>query len=114
MVNDNDDGKCILVLNSGSSSLKYEIYQMPQQKSLGRGSVERIGEARGILSQNSPKGDITIEDVFHDHAAAMQQVGKALVHSEKGILASINDIDAIGHRVVHGGEKFAADRKSVV
>ena len=102
------DGRCILVLNSGSSSLKYEIFQMPDQKSIGRGSVERIGEACGVLSQTSPKGDIKIEEAFRDHASAMQHVGKALVHPEKGILAAIEDIDAVGHRVVHGGEKFAA------
>lgn len=102
------DGRCILVLNSGSSSLKYEIFLMPDQRSIGRGSVERIGEARGILSQTSPKGDIKIEETFADHAAAMQHVGRALVHPEKGILADMDDLDAVGHRVVHGGEKFAA------
>lgn len=99
--------KCILVLNSGSSSLKYEVFLMPSRQSLGKGLVERIGEACSCLQQSSPKGVISLEAVYPDHATAMQQVGKCLVDPEKGIVQSIGQIVAIGHRIVHGGERFS-------
>ncbi len=107
----NSNEQRILVLNSGSSSLKYEVFLMPRRVSLGKGGVERIGEAKGLLKQNSAKGEIVIEAVFTDHSAAMQSVGKALVDPDKGILGKMSELGAIGHRVVHGGERFA---KSVV
>jgi len=100
--------KRILVLNSGSSSLKYEVFGMPHRKSLGRGMVERIGESEGCLVQNSPNGDLTLEQGFKDHGAAMTVVGKALVHPQFGLLSDLGEIQGIGHRVVHGGEKFSA------
>lgn len=107
----NSNEQRVLVLNSGSSSLKYEVFLMPRRVSLGKGGVERIGEAKGLLKQNSAQGEIVIEAVFPDHSAAMQAVGKALVDPEKGILGRMSELGAIGHRVVHGGERFA---KSVV
>lgn len=103
--------KKVLVLNSGSSSLKYEVFLMPDKESLGKGSVERIGEPKGILTQSSPKGSVRIEEVFADHKHAMLRVGQALVDPVKGILNTLSDIDAIGHRVVHGGERFASSVK---
>lgn len=106
-MNEAGAGKRILVLNSGSSSLKYEVFRMPHRESLGRGSVERIGEARGSLTQNSPRGQIRIEEPIPDHADAMNRVAKSLVDPKAGILGAITEISAIGHRVVHGGERFA-------
>ncbi len=107
----NSNEQRVLVLNSGSSSLKYEVFLMPRRVSLGKGGVERIGEAKGVLKQTSARGDIVIVAVFPDHSAAMQAVGKALLDPEKGILGKMSELGAIGHRVVHGGERFA---KSVV
>lgn len=104
----NDTQKKVLVLNSGSSSLKYEVFMMPDKRSLGKGAVERIGEAKGFLTQSSPAGSIRIDEVFPDHKHAMLRVGQALVDKEKGILGSLDEIEGIGHRVVHGGEKFAS------
>jgi acetate kinase len=101
----------VLVLNSGSSSLKYEVFLMPRRVSLGKGGVERIGEPMGSLSQSSPKGELRYEAAFADHASAMAAVVKALTDPERGIIAGMDEIGAIGHRVVHGGERFA---KSVV
>ena len=69
--------------------------------------MERIGEAVGKLAQTSPKGDFILEQGIPDHAAAMEMVGKALVHPDRGILASLSEIEGIGHRVVHGGEQFS-------
>lgn len=103
--------KTIIVINSGSSSLKYEVFKMPERTSLGKGLVERIGEASGYLSQSSPLGTIKIEKTIKDHRVAMEMLGQALINPEKGILKSLKDIDAIGHRVVHGGESFASSVK---
>lgn len=100
--------KNILVLNSGSSSLKYEVYGMPQRTSLGRGAVERIGESMGILTQTAPAGEIKLEQTFGDHSAAMREVVAALTNPSRGVVEDIAHIDGIGHRVVHGGEEFAA------
>jgi len=106
-MNSSSDGKRILVLNSGSSSLKYEVFLMPHRKSLGKGSVERIGEEKGFLTQSSERGPLRIEERFADHGQAMTRVGQALVDPKMGILQDIAEIEAVGHRIVHGGEKFS-------
>jgi acetate kinase len=107
-MNARQDGTIILVLNCGSSSLKYEVFRMPSQESLGKGLVERIGEAGSFLQQTSPKGTIRIEESLPDHGHAMVRVAKALVDKDEGILSDIQEIEAIGHRVVHGGERFSS------
>ena len=98
----------ILVLNSGSSSLKYEVYRMPERLSLGKGAVERIGEPVARLVQSSARGQIQVEEHVADHGEAMARVCAALVDPERGIVETIAEIDAVGHRVVHGGERFAS------
>jgi acetate kinase len=100
--------KKVIVINSGSSSLKYEVFLMPDKISLGKGLVERIGEARGFLTQNSPAGSLRLDEAFPDHKHAMLRVGEALVDKGKSILGSLEQIEGIGHRVVHGGERFAS------
>jgi acetate kinase len=107
-MNDKSADRRILVLNCGSSSLKYEVFQMPERKSLGKGLVERIGEAKGLLAQKSPVGEMKIEKTFPDHAAAMAAVGAALIDPKARIVPEVHAIDGIGHRVVHGGEEFSA------
>jgi len=102
------EGTTILVLNCGSSSLKYEVFRMPERESLGKGLVERIGEQGSFLAQSSPKGTIRIEETIPDHGHAMTRVAKALVDPKYGILERVDEIEAIGHRVVHGGERFAS------
>ncbi|HWR12918.1 MAG TPA: acetate kinase [Rectinemataceae bacterium] len=102
------DCTTILVLNCGSSSLKYEVFRMPERESLGKGLVERIGEAGSFLAQSSPKGTIRVEEAMADHGLAMARVAKALIDPKYGILGDVNEIDAIGHRVVHGGEQFSS------
>lgn len=98
----------ILVLNCGSSSLKYEVFSMPDRESLGKGLVERIGEKGSFLAQSSPKGTIRVEEPMADHGHAMARVAKALVDPKYGILGNVAEIEAIGHRVVHGGERFSS------
>jgi acetate kinase len=103
-----DGGKRILVLNSGSSSLKYEVFRMPHRESLGKGTVERIGEPKGCASQSSLRGQTRVEAHFPDHAAAMATIAESLVDPETGIVREMAEIDAVGHRVVHGGERFSS------
>lgn len=97
----------ILVINCGSSSLKYEVYDMPSRTSLGRGLVERIGELMGTIRQNSGEGDISLEQPISDHKAAVELMAQSLCDPEKGIVKEIGEITGVGHRVVHGGEEYA-------
>jgi acetate kinase len=112
----NSKSRMILVINCGSSSLKYEVYLMPQRTSLGKGIVERIGEAKGKISQKTtPTGSEPVEYARElpvpDHKKAMALVRDALTDPEAGALSAIGDIAGVGHRVVHGGERYS---KSVV
>ena len=97
----------ILVINCGSSSLKYEVWQMPHRVSLGRGMVERIGELKGKISQKTPKEEYVHETQVPHHKAAMELVREALTDKARGVLARMEDIAGVGHRVVHGGEQYA-------
>jgi len=99
--------KKILVINCGSSSLKYEVWQMPQRASMGKGIVERIGELKGRISQKSPNGDLNRDVQVPHHKAAMELVSAALTDPERGIIGSLSEIAGVGHRVVHGGEHYA-------
>ncbi len=98
----------ILVINCGSSSLKYEVYEMPEKNSIGRGVAERIGGSGSFLTQNSDKGELHIEKPMQDHKDAMEVLISALADPEKGILNKISEITGVGHRVVHGGEEYAS------
>ena len=98
----------ILVINCGSSSLKYEVWQMPQRVSLGRGLVERIGELKGKIAQTTPRGDFVREVPVATHKAAVELVREALTDPGLGALSSMEEIGGVGHRVVHGGEQYAA------
>jgi acetate kinase len=97
----------ILVINCGSSSLKYEVWQMPQRVSMGRGIVERIGELKGKITQKSARGEISRDVQVPHHKAAMELVSAALTDPAKGIISDMQQITAVGHRVVHGGEQYA-------
>ncbi|MDC7126114.1 MAG: acetate kinase [Spirochaetales bacterium] len=99
--------KKLLVINCGSSSLKYEVYEMPERNSLGKGLVERIGTDSGIITQKSERGVIEIKKPLEDHNAAMELVTSVLTNSEKGIISDISEITGVGHRVVHGGEDYS-------
>jgi acetate kinase len=102
------DGQAILVINCGSSSLKYEVYDMPAGTSLGKGTVERIGMGTGMITQKNPQDKkFYLEQEIADHAVAMMLVQKALTDPELGLIASTAEIRGVGHRVVHGGESYA-------
>lgn len=101
----------ILVINCGSSSLKYEVYQMPSRKSIGKGLVERIGEEEGHINQKSSNGEYDLITPIANHKKAIELVITALTDPQNGLIKSIGEITGVGHRVVHGGEKYA---KSVI
>jgi len=101
------EGKAILVVNCGSSSLKYEVYEMPMGASLGKGTVERIGMGVGNISQKSPKGVFKKDAEIPDHATAMDLVREAITDAENGIVSTLREIVGVGHRVVHGGEEYS-------
>ncbi len=103
-----ENNRNILIINCGSSSLKYEVIAMPTQESLGKGVIERIGEAEGVVSQRARRGSLHYEVPIADHTVAMQWMCKALLDPEKGVLTDMGEIAAVGHRVVHGGERYAS------
>lgn len=98
----------VLVINCGSSSLKYQLINMETEESLAQGLVERIGIEGSILTQKVPGKDKYIIQVpMKDHKDAIQHVLDALVDKAHGVITSMDEISAVGHRVVHGGEKYA-------
>lgn len=102
----------IFVVNSGSSSIKYQLFQMPSEQPVCSGLVERIGlELAGITHKIFIKGRekvINLSTELPDHAAGLLEVGKLLTDPENGVIQNPADIEVVGHRVVHGGESFAA------
>lgn len=98
----------ILVVNSGSSSLKYQLFDMVGETVLAKGLVERIGSEGSVLTHQADGKKEKTEFESPNHEAALRKVFDVLTHSGIGVLKDIKEIDAVGHRVVHAGEKFAA------
>ena len=97
----------ILVINTGSSSLKYQLINAENEKVLAKGLCERIGIDNSFLKHTDTEGNSTvIEKDMYNHKIAIQMVIEALVDSEIGVIGDMAEIAAVGHRVVHGGEKF--------
>lgn len=98
----------IFVVNCGSSSIKYQLINMENETALAKGMVERIG-MEGSLLKHTPAGKYTVDlpGDIPDHATGIKLILQALVNSEYGVITDMADIDAVGHRVVHGGERFA-------
>ena len=98
----------ILVINCGSSSLKYQLIDMETEELMAKGLVERIGiEGSRIKHETIGKEKKTIETPMQDHKRALELVMESLTNEEYGAIKSLDEIDAVGHRVVHGGEDFA-------
>ena len=95
----------ILVLNCGSSSLKYQFIDMATETALASGLCERIGTA-GALIKHEGKDVLKAEKPMKDHKEAIGHVIDALLSPEHGVIADIKEVQAVGHRVVHGGETF--------
>ncbi len=96
----------VLVINAGSSSVKYHLYRMPQAEVLAMGFVERIGEETSELSHFFHGKTHTVPAKIEDVEKAMELILQTLVDKEVGVLQQISEISAVGHRVVHGGEEF--------
>lgn len=98
----------ILVINCGSSSLKYQLINVSNEEAIAQGLVERIGLQGSILTQKAEgKEKYVIETPMKDHQDAIELVLAALVDSKYGVIKSMDEISAVGHRVVHGGEKYS-------
>ena len=98
----------ILVVNAGSSSLKYQLIDMEGEKELAKGRVERIGIGGSRLKHSAGEKSTVIEEEIPDHEAAAQLMLKILQDKEYGVIRSTDEIGAVGHRVLHGGNKFTA------
>lgn len=102
----------ILVMNCGSSSLKYQLIDMENEHVLTKGLCERIGIEGSVLTHKVPgKDNYVVETPMPDHSVAVKLVLDALTDKDHGVIASVEEINAIGHRVLHGGTKFT---KSIV
>ncbi len=97
----------ILVLNSGSSSIKYQLFNMENENVLAKGIVERIGIEDSFLEHEVNGDEVVIKEDIPNHSKGISLVIDALLDDNHGVLASMDEINAVGHRVVHGGEKFA-------
>lgn len=102
----------VLVINCGSSSLKYQLINTDSEEVLAKGLCERIGIEGSVLT-HSPAGKdkVVIKTAMPDHKVAVSLVIDALTNKEYGVVDSLKEIDAVGHRVVHGGESFAQATK---
>ena len=96
----------ILVLNSGSSSLKYQVIDMENEKVLAKGYFERIGQSNSFLTHKVNGEKHKFEHQAKNHEKAIEFVLKRLTNDHYGVIKSLDELSGIGHRIVHGGEKF--------
>ena len=97
----------ILVLNCGSSSIKYKLFDMDTRAVLAQGGVEKIGLPDSFLQVKLSNGEkVKIEQAMPEHTVGIQLILSTLIDEKIGCLQSLDEINAVGHRVVHGGEKF--------
>jgi acetate kinase len=102
----NDQMK-IIVLNCGSSSIKYQLFEMPSAEVVAKGLVDKIGLKGASIKHNMANGDVLkLEGEILDHQAGIEFVLGILTHKEYGCVKDLNEIGAVGHRVVHAGEKY--------
>ena len=101
--------KRILVLNCGSSSIKYKLLDMKANNVLAQGGVEKIGLNGSFLKMTLPNGNkVVLEGEILEHQAGIEYILGVITSKKYGCIESLDEIDAVGHRVVHGGEKFNA------
>ena len=96
----------VLVINSGSSSLKYQLIDMETEGVIAKGNCERIGIDGSKLTHKAKGKEVVVETAMPDHNVAVALVLKALTDKETGVISSMEEIDAVGHRVVASGEAF--------
>ncbi|MEG2175133.1 MAG: acetate kinase [Oscillospiraceae bacterium] len=98
----------ILVINAGSSSMKYQLIDMNNEQVIAKGNCERIGNGGVIGHKTAAGASLNYEVPFPTHAEAFAEVLKLLTTGEHKVINDVSEIDAVGHRTVHGGEKFAS------
>lgn len=96
----------VLVINCGSSSLKYQLFDMENEQVLCKGLVERIGIEGSKLTHKANGKKLEVEEAMQDHKRAIKHVFDALVDEEYGVIKSLDEVGAIGHRVLHGGDQL--------
>jgi acetate kinase len=99
----------ILVINCGSSSIKYQLFDIGDNyKLMAKGMADRIGLSSGesVIHKPEGKNEVVLEKPLPDHRAALQTIGQTLISPQYGVISDFKKIDGVGHRVVHGGEKF--------
>lgn len=96
----------ILVVNAGSSSLKYQVFDMDNEKVIAKGNCEKIGIKGSFIKYKANGMEKVFEGDLKNHTEALDKVLNALKNPEYGVVKSLDEIDAIGHRVLHGGETF--------
>ena len=97
----------VLVINSGSSSIKYQLFETNKKEVIAKGLVDKIGMADSSLFNKRLDGDeVKLEGEIIDHQAGIEFVLGVLISEKHGSINSLDEIDAVGHRVVHGGESF--------
>lgn len=100
----------ILVINSGSSSLKYQMFDMKRELQIAKGKVERIGSESALISQQDGSGhELTLVQEIMTHSEAISLMLRLLTNPVTGVIRSVSDIHGVGHRVVHGGEVFTSE-----
>ena len=100
----------ILVINAGSSSLKYQLFDMETKDVLAKGLCERIGDG-GTVTHKKGADKYYEETELTDHSVALSRVLELLCSKEHGVIGSVEEIDAVGHRVAHGGEQLKKSSK---
>ena len=97
----------ILVLNCGSSSIKYKLFEMESKKVMAQGGIEKIGLPDSFLLVKLPNGEkVKFEKPMPEHTVGIELILEKLVDPQIGCIKDLKEINAVGHRVVHGGEKF--------
>lgn len=98
----------VLVLNCGSSSIKYKLFDMTSKEVIGQGGIEKIGMKGSFLKLTLPNGEKKVlEKDIPEHTVGVEFILNTLIHAEYGAIKSLEEIDAVGHRMVHGGERFS-------
>ncbi len=98
----------VLVLNCGSSSIKYKLFDMDQKEVIAQGGIEKIGLEGSFLKFTMPNGEkVVLEKDIPEHTVGVEFILDTLVSPEYGAIKSLDEINAVGHRMVHGGEKFS-------
>ncbi len=99
--------KNILVLNCGSSSIKYKLFEFPAKKVVASGGIEKIGMPGSFIKFSTPSGEKQIEEILiPEHTKGVEVIFGKLTDPKVGVLKSLNELDAVGHRMLHGGQKI--------